>query len=61
MVSILAPVVSEIELVFHPRPGCTNENDETRYIKTTDNATIEHLRKYLAMRMQLDADKNEGN
>lgn len=55
------PAVSEIELLFFPRPNTENEGDETRYIKTTDNATIQHLRKYLAMRMQLDLDKTEGN
>ena len=55
------PAVSEIELIFYPRPHTENEADETRYIKTTDNATIQHLRKYLAMRMQLDLDKNEGS
>ncbi|XP_067946215.1 E3 ubiquitin-protein ligase RING2-A-like isoform X2 [Watersipora subatra] len=54
------PQPSEIELVFYPRPCPTHEKDETRYIKTTDNATVEHLKKYLAMRMQLDSDKQEA-
>lgn len=56
----IEPQVSEIELSFYPRPDRDNSDDETRYIKTTDNATIAHLKKYLAMRMQVDADKSEG-
>lgn len=52
--------VCEIELVFFPRPDSENSSDEIRYIKTTDNATIQHLRKYLAMRMKLDLERSEG-
>lgn len=57
------PVESgEIELVFRPHPLEMNEDNELirelkdssiRYIKTTANATIDHLSKYLAMRLTL--------
>lgn len=52
----------EIELVFRPHPLEMNEENELirelkdssiRYIKTTANATIDHLSKYLAMRLTL--------
>uniref|UniRef100_A0A182R665 RING-type E3 ubiquitin transferase n=1 Tax=Anopheles funestus TaxID=62324 RepID=A0A182R665_ANOFN len=55
----------EIELVFKPHPTemagdnpllkALKENS-IRYIKTTSNATIDHLSKYLAMRLTLDLD-----
>ncbi|XP_076044313.1 E3 ubiquitin-protein ligase Sce [Oratosquilla oratoria] len=56
------PGVSEIELVFRPHPLEMNEENELirelkdssiRYIKTTANATVDHLSKYLAMRLTL--------
>lgn len=55
--------LDEIELVFMPHPTeMTSENslmkalkDNTvRYIKTTANATVDHLSKYLATRLALD-------
>ncbi|KAL7648657.1 UNVERIFIED_CONTAM: hypothetical protein RMT77_000564 [Armadillidium vulgare] len=54
--------MSEIELVFRPHPLEMNEENELirelkdssiRYIKTTANATVDHLSKYLAMRLTL--------
>lgn len=59
----------EIELVFKPHPTeMSSENilmkalkDNTiRYLKTTANATVEHLSKYLAMRLTLDAQLTES-
>lgn len=60
---IEGPIESgEIELVFRPHPLEMNEDNELirelkdssiRYIKTTANATIDHLSKYLAMRLTL--------
>lgn len=59
----------EIELVFKPHPTeMSTENvlmkalkDNTiRYLKTTANATVEHLSKYLAMRLTLDAQLTES-
>ncbi|KAF2362958.1 RAWUL domain [Trinorchestia longiramus] len=56
----------EIELVFRPHPLEMNEDNELirelkdssiRYIKTTANATVDHLSKYLAMRLTL-ANRN---
>ncbi|XP_030369865.1 E3 ubiquitin-protein ligase RING1 [Scaptodrosophila lebanonensis] len=53
----------EIELVFKPHPTeMSAENllikalkeNCIRYIKTTANATVDHLSKYLAMRLTLD-------
>ncbi|KFB36887.1 AGAP002073-PA-like protein [Anopheles sinensis] len=55
----------EIELVFKPHPTeMASDNpvlkalkeNSIRYIKTTSNATIDHLSKYLAMRLTLDLD-----
>ncbi|CAH1720918.1 E3 ubiquitin-protein ligase RING2-A-like [Aphis gossypii] len=55
--------VDEIELVFKPHPtemGTDNQlirvlkENSVRYIKTTANATVDHLSKYLAMRLTLD-------
>lgn len=57
--------LNEIELVFKPHPTemagdnqlmkALKENS-IRYIKTTANATVDHLSKYLAMRLTLDLD-----
>ncbi|CAH0564295.1 unnamed protein product [Brassicogethes aeneus] len=57
--------INEIELVFKPHPTemlgdnslvkALKENS-IRYIKTTANATVDHLHKYLAMRLTLDLD-----
>ncbi|XP_060859551.1 E3 ubiquitin-protein ligase RING2-like isoform X2 [Metopolophium dirhodum] len=53
----------EIELVFKPHPTeMANDNqlirilkeNSVRYIKTTANATVDHLSKYLAMRLTVD-------
>lgn len=54
----------EIELVFKPHPnemGPDNvvikalKDNTVRYLKTTSNASVDHLSKYLAMRLSLDA------
>ena len=54
--------VNEIELVFKPHPTEMSGDNQfvkvlkensIRYIKTTANATIDHLHKYLAMRLTL--------
>ncbi|KAL0274155.1 UNVERIFIED_CONTAM: hypothetical protein PYX00_006646 [Menopon gallinae] len=51
----------QIELVFMPHPTemladplMRRLKDSVRYIKTPDHATIDHLSKYLAMRLTLD-------
>ncbi|VVC35669.1 Hypothetical protein CINCED_3A004578 [Cinara cedri] len=55
--------LDEIELVFKPHPtemGSDNQlikvlkENAVRYIKTTANATVEHLSTYLLMRLSLD-------
>ncbi|XP_022170437.1 E3 ubiquitin-protein ligase RING2-like [Myzus persicae] len=55
--------VDEIELVLKPHPTIMeSENpfitvlkeNSVRYIKTTANATVDHLSKYLAMRLAVD-------
>jgi len=52
------PVFHEVELVFKPMPVEFEYSDstlvQTRYIKTTTNATVDHLVKYLSMRHILD-------
>lgn len=59
----------EIELVFKPHPTEMNgdnilmkalKENTVRYIKTTANATVDHLSKYLAMRLSLDAQLGEA-
>ncbi|XP_038650570.1 E3 ubiquitin-protein ligase RING2 isoform X2 [Scyliorhinus canicula] len=53
---------NEIELVFRPHPTLMEKDEtaQTRYIKTTGNATVDHLSKYLAMRLALEElRKNE--
>lgn len=58
----------EIELVFKPHPTEMNsdnilmkalKDNTVRYLKTTSNATVDHLSKYLAMRLSLDAQLAE--
>lgn len=57
--------LNEIELVFKPHPTEMSGDNQlvkalkensVRYIKTTANATVDHLHKYLAMRLTLDLD-----
>ncbi|KAF7281822.1 hypothetical protein GWI33_004223 [Rhynchophorus ferrugineus] len=57
--------LNEIELVFKPHPTEMSgdnplmkalQENSIRYIKTTANATVDHLHKYLAMRLTLDLD-----
>ncbi|KAK7939990.1 hypothetical protein WMY93_003316 [Mugilogobius chulae] len=52
---------SEIELVFRPHPTLMEKDDShnsvefvPRYIKTSGNATVDHLSKYLAVRLALE-------
>ncbi|XP_069491340.1 E3 ubiquitin-protein ligase RING1 isoform X1 [Ambystoma mexicanum] len=47
---------SEIELVFCPHPVLVEQDEysQTRYVKTTANATVDHLSKYLALRIALE-------
>lgn len=55
----------EIEIVFKLHPSMKNaepatvvdKQNATRYIKTTSKALVEHLCKYLAMRIALDLEK----
>ncbi|XP_061111419.1 E3 ubiquitin-protein ligase RING2-A-like isoform X1 [Conger conger] len=53
---------SEIELVFRPHPLLVNTQDysQTRYVKTTANATVDHLSKYLALRIALEERQADG-
>ncbi len=54
----------EIELVFKPLPHDVDHQDstltQTRYIKTTTNATVDHLVKYLSMRHILDCANGDA-
>lgn len=52
----------DVELIFKPVP-CTKDEVgsnflQIRYIKTTINATIDHLVKYISMRHVLDCKTN---
>ncbi|XP_022125206.1 E3 ubiquitin-protein ligase RING1 [Pieris rapae] len=56
---------NEIELVFKPHPTEMMGDNQlmralrdssVRYLKTTANASVDHLSKYLAMRLTLDLD-----
>ncbi|XP_070702753.1 E3 ubiquitin-protein ligase RING2-A-like isoform X2 [Pempheris klunzingeri] len=53
---------SEIELVFRPHPQLVHAQDynQTRYVKTTANATVDHLSKYLALRIALENSQTNG-
>ncbi|KAM6899243.1 E3 ubiquitin-protein ligase RING2-A-like isoform 2-T2 [Xenentodon cancila] len=53
---------SEIELVFRPHPQLVHGQDynQTRYVKTTANATVDHLSKYLALRIALENKQANG-
>ncbi|KAI4898653.1 hypothetical protein NFI96_025951 [Prochilodus magdalenae] len=53
---------SEIELVFRPHPTLMEKEDaaQTRYIKTSGNATVDHLSKYLAVRLALEELRKNG-
>ncbi|MBZ3882190.1 E3 ubiquitin-protein ligase RING2 [Sciurus carolinensis] len=56
---------SENDLVFRPHPILMEKDDsaQTRYIKTSGNATVNHLSKYLAVRLALEElqSKEESN
>uniref|UniRef100_A0A2K5F5M3 E3 ubiquitin-protein ligase RING2 n=1 Tax=Aotus nancymaae TaxID=37293 RepID=A0A2K5F5M3_AOTNA len=53
---------SEIELEFRPHPALMDKDEsiQTRYIKTSDNAAVGHLSKYLAVRLALEALQSKG-
>lgn len=60
--------IDEIEVIFKPHPTeMTPDNplmkvlkdNCIRYVKTTANATVDHLSKYLAMRLTLDLQEPE--
>ncbi|KAL4677659.1 hypothetical protein H8959_020333 [Pygathrix nigripes] len=53
---------SEIELVFRPHPTLMEKDDsaQMRYIKTSGNATVDHLSKYLAVRLALEELRSKG-
>lgn len=56
----LAPVESEIEVIFKPLSidhelGSDNWLNQTRYIKTSPSATVDHLIKYLSLRYKIDS------
>uniref|UniRef100_A0A8C4IME1 RING-type E3 ubiquitin transferase n=1 Tax=Dicentrarchus labrax TaxID=13489 RepID=A0A8C4IME1_DICLA len=53
---------SEIELVFRPHPQLVHDQDynQTRFVKTTANATVDHLSKYLALRIALEDGQTNG-
>uniref|UniRef100_T1JJM4 RING-type E3 ubiquitin transferase n=1 Tax=Strigamia maritima TaxID=126957 RepID=T1JJM4_STRMM len=51
---------NEIELVFKPHPQVEDLGEGfIRYIKTTANATVDHLSKYLMMRLAFDSKLEE--
>ncbi|XP_075268107.1 E3 ubiquitin-protein ligase RING2-A-like [Opisthocomus hoazin] len=56
------PGTSEIELVFRPHPLLVEKGEysQTRYVKTTANATVDHLSKYLALRIALEEAPGPG-
>lgn len=54
---------SEIELVFRAHPLLVEKDgySQTRYVKTTANATVDHLSKYLALRIALEEEALKGS
>ncbi|ODM87239.1 E3 ubiquitin-protein ligase RING2 [Orchesella cincta] len=70
--SAVSDEITEVELVFKPHPAMQASTSEkaaaaaaslrtdhiqTRFIKTSGNATVDHLKKYLGMRLALDAQQ----
>uniref|UniRef100_H0UWH9 E3 ubiquitin-protein ligase RING2 n=1 Tax=Cavia porcellus TaxID=10141 RepID=H0UWH9_CAVPO len=52
---------SEIELVFSSSHTYGKDDSaQTRYIKTSGNATVDHLSKYLAVRLALEELRSKG-
>lgn len=51
----------EIELIFRPLYNWENSQAESqaRYLKTSPNATVDHLSRYLATRLALEKQKEE--
>ncbi|XP_046990800.1 E3 ubiquitin-protein ligase RING1 [Schistocerca americana] len=58
-------MLNEVEIIFKPHPTemlgeqvliKALKDNSVRYIKTTANATVDHLGKYLAMRLTLDLE-----
>jgi len=62
--SISPHLFHEIELVFKPLPHQMDDQDmslsQTRFIKTTTNASVDHLVKYLSMRHILDRSSGDA-
>lgn len=68
--TVASDEVTEVELVFKPHPDMNQppptttplptDHIQTRFIKTSGNATVDHLRKYLGMRLALDSDGGES-
>jgi len=55
--SSMMPELDEVELIFRPHPEHVDEATEmvaSRYLKTTVNAQINHLRTFLTMRLALE-------
>lgn len=50
------PEVEDIELLFHPHPDYLEkmQHQESRYLKTTVNAKINHLRRFFSIRLALE-------
>lgn len=56
----LAPVESEMDVIFKPLSidrelGSDHWLNQTRYIKTSSSATVDHLIKYLSLRYKIDS------
>ncbi|CAK9291271.1 unnamed protein product [Gordionus sp. m RMFG-2023] len=61
--NILAPNfnLDQIEIIFKPHPNNNStEINFSRFLKTTSNATVEHLAKYLSMRISIENIINPG-
>ncbi|OQR80115.1 E3 ubiquitin-protein ligase RING2-like [Tropilaelaps mercedesae] len=52
--------VNEIELVVKPHPTEPSQDTQIRYMKTTGNATAEHLAAYCTTRYELDASVSDA-
>ncbi|XP_022672346.1 E3 ubiquitin-protein ligase RING1-like isoform X2 [Varroa destructor] len=53
--------VNEIELVVKPHPSEPSQDSQIRYMKTTGNATAEHLAAYCTTRYELDTSGSDGS
>ncbi|XP_065192935.1 E3 ubiquitin-protein ligase RING2-A-like isoform X2 [Sycon ciliatum] len=54
----VTPQEQEVDLVLYPHPECIEKHLKKRFIKTTANATMFHLAKFISLRLWLESHHN---